>query len=157
MQGTITDFSQIQKLGKTISVVTAWWRSVQSSYTHSIWILSNTLHMYEEEVVTIPCESGAWITASWLHLVQGSHTGFHPNSKTRDNNICGNSMIEVQSLHPKHMNDVKHLAYVWRGCRDHSMKVWCLNHCIITWFGTRQSPTISAKFKNTDKNVLFLW
>ena len=83
------DFIQIQKLGTTIFVQTAWLRS--NPCIQSIWMMSNTLSMYEEDVKTIPCGSDVSINASWLDLVQNSHPQFQPNSKTRDNKFSGKS------------------------------------------------------------------
>jgi hypothetical protein len=34
----------------------------------------------------------------------------------------------------QHMNNVNHIAHVWRGCCYHSMWVWSLNHSIIIIF-----------------------
>ncbi len=82
------NFSQFHKHKTTISVVTEWWRF--NPPIHSIWMMLNTLFMYEEVVGTIPCESVFSVIASWLHMAQGIHPGFQPNLQTWDNKFYSN-------------------------------------------------------------------
>ena len=40
--------------------------------------------------------------------------------------------------HPQHMKVVKHVVYIWSGCRNHSTWVWRLNHHTKASFSTKQ-------------------
>ncbi len=56
---------------------------------------------------------------------------------------CGG--VVNPSAHPQHMNDRKHLVYIWSGYGNHSMWIWGLNKCSMTSFvahlWTRIRPT----------------
>ncbi len=46
----------------TSMVVVAWWWTNLPIHSHSIWMISNTLYMYEVDVGTIPC--GFWASTN---------------------------------------------------------------------------------------------
>ena len=55
-------------------------------------------------------------------------------TKLRTNKYGGSGTMVDPSAHQQPINVLKHLVYVWSGCGNHSMWVWGLNQCTLTFY-----------------------
>ena len=87
---------------------------------------------------SIPHWFGASTTAQRPHSAPSSDAGFQPTSQIWTGQCGVNGMMTDPYTHPQHMKVVKPLAYVWRGCENHTMWLWSPNHCTKASFSTKQ-------------------
>ncbi len=83
---------------------------------HNIGLVSNILDVYDLDV-------GAADSKYWDTPIERIAT-----ITIWSDPICGRwRYYGYLTTHPQHWTGLKHLGYVWPGCRSHSMVVWSLN------------------------------
>ncbi len=107
----IQDFNQLPQSVPTAAVVATRWWIVLPIYT--IWMLSNTLLMFDVDGRTMQCGSAAWTTAQWYGMMPSSEDWrFHPTPPICTKSCGGSGMVMDWSAHPHYINLFKHIVYV---------------------------------------------
>jgi hypothetical protein len=115
-------------------------------HIHSIWRLSNTLHVSDIDVGSILIGSTASITAFHHHLLPRNYPDFYVTSQSLDSRSCWNVVRMDPFVHPLHMKVVKHLACVWHWYEICFDWVYSLNHCTSPSFVAQELPRFLGDF-----------
>jgi hypothetical protein len=115
-------------------------------HIHSIWKLSNTLHVSDIDVGSILIGSTASITALHHHLLPRKYQDFLVFSQCIVSRGCWNVVRTHPYANPQHMKFVKHLACVWHWCGINLDWVYSLNHCTSQSFVAQALPRFLGDF-----------
>ena len=105
----IQNFNKLPQSVPTAAVVAARWWIVLPIYT--IWMLSNTLLIFDVDLRTMQCGS-ATSTAQWYGMMPSSDSRFQPTPPICTNSCGGSGMVMGWSAHPHYIKVFKHLVYV---------------------------------------------
>ena len=112
-------------------------------HIHSIWRLTNTLHVSGIDVGSVLIGPTALITALHHHLLPRSYPDFLVTSHSFVSRGCWNVVRTNPYAHPQHMKVVKHLTCVWQWYGISFDWVYSLNHCNFTIICCRGVTQIS--------------